>query len=366
MSDSMPGRRPKASSPPLLRIAGLTKRFGSVQALADVGFALHKGEVLALMGENGAGKSTLLKILSGDYRADAGTIELEGRPVSFASPRDARAAGVRVIYQEPEIVPGVSVAENLFLGDLPHRAGFLAGRALMDAARAALERIGFAGELDPAALGETLSAAQRQMVEIARALVSEARVLALDEPTSSLTNEEAERLFTLIDRLRAEGIGIIYVSHRMREISRLADRVVVLRDGVLVGDAPMAELGQAEIVRLMVGRPLQDVFARSRSVQPEVMLEVRGLTSSIHQGIDLSVRAGEVVALAGLIGAGRSELAEAIFGDYPRTGGTVTVAGRSVPPNNPSAAIAAGVALAPEDRKRMALVLIRSVLENET
>ena len=341
--------------PPLLRVEGLSKRFANVQALTDVGFTLHGGEVLALVGENGAGKSTLLKILSGDYGPDAGTLTIDGRPVVFSSPRDARAAGIRVISQEPEIVPGVSVAENLFLGDLPRRGfGFVHGRNLMARARETLRRFGFAGALDPAALGENLSPAQRQLVEIVRALAAEARVLALDEPTSSLTDEEAERLFALIDRLRAQGMAIIYVSHRMREIARLADRVVILRDGRLVADAPMAELSQADIVRLMVGRPLQDVLQRTRAVRDEVVLEVSGLRTPLHSGIDLSVRAGEVVALAGLIGAGRSELARAIFGDYRRLAGRVLVAGREVPPNDPRAAIEAGIALAPEDRKGMA------------
>ncbi len=356
-----------AADPPLLRVGGLTKRFANVQALTDIGFSLRSGEVLALVGENGAGKSTLLKILSGDYKADAGVVAIDGRPVLFSSPRAARAAGIRVISQEPEIVPGISVAENLFLGDLPRRGfGFVRGRDLLAAAQEILSRFGFAGALHPAALGEDLSPAQRQLVEIVRALAADARVLALDEPTSSLTEEEAERLFTLIARLRSQGIAIIYVSHRMREIARLADRVVVLRDGRLVADAPIAELPQADIVRLMVGRPLHDVLHRKRAVRDEVVLEVSGLRTPMHAGIDLTVRAGEVVALAGLIGAGRSELARAIFGDYKRLGGQVLVGGREVPPNDPHAAIAAGIALAPEDRKGMALVLVRSVLENET
>jgi L-arabinose transport system ATP-binding protein len=357
----------QSAAPPLLRIEGLSKRFANVQALTDVGFALHGGEVLALMGENGAGKSTLLKILAGDYRADAGTVAIDGQPVAFSSPRDARAAGIRVISQEPEIVPGVSVAENLFLGDLPRRGfGLVDGRELVARARETLRRFDFAGLLDPAAIAENLSPAQRQLVEIVRALAAEARVLALDEPTSSLTDEEAERLFALIGRLRDQGIAIIYVSHRMREIARLADRVVVLRDGRLVGDAPMTDLSQDVIVRLMVGRSPHDALHRTRSVRGEVVLDVSGLQTAMHEGIDLTVRAGEVVALAGLVGAGRSELAQAIFGDYRRLGGRVLVAGREVRPNDPRAAIDAGIALAPEDRKRMALVLMRSVLENAT
>ncbi|MBA3417011.1 MAG: sugar ABC transporter ATP-binding protein, partial [Chloroflexia bacterium] len=254
-----------------------------------------------------------------------------------------------------------------FLGDLPRRGfGLVHGRDLQTRARETLVRFGFADILDPAALGDTLSAAQRQLVEVIRALASEARVLALDEPTSSLTDDEVVRLFALVDRLRAGGIAIIYVSHRMREIARLADRVVVLRDGNLVADRPIAELPQGEIVRLMVGRPLQDVLQRTRAVRDEPILEVAGLRTAMHPEVSLTVRAGEVVALAGLIGAGRSELARAIFGDFKRLAGSVRVGGHEVPPNDPRAAIDAGIALAPEDRKGMALVLIRSVLENET
>jgi L-arabinose transport system ATP-binding protein len=359
--------REPENPPPLLRIEGLCKHFANVHALTDVGFEMRGGEILALMGENGAGKSTLLKILSGDYKADAGIVAIDGNPVVFSSPRDARSAGIRVISQEPEIVPGVSVAENLFLGDLPRRGfGMVDRRELMARAGETLSRFGFADSLDPAALGENLSPAQRQLVEIVRALAAEARVLALDEPTSSLTEEEAERLFALVDHLRTQGIAIIYVSHRMREIARLADRVVVLRDGHLVADAPMVQFSQADIVRLMVGRPLHDVLHRSRTVRNEVALDVSGLDTAMHAGIDLFVRAGEVVALAGLIGAGRSELVRAIFGDYKRLAGRVLVGDREVPPNDPHAAIAAGIALAPEDRKRMALLLQRSVLDNVT
>lgn len=355
------------TNPPMLHVDGLTKTFGAVHALTGVGFDLHGGEVLALMGENGAGKSTLLKILSGDYRADTGTIAIAGKPVSFASPGEARAAGVRIIAQEPEIVGGVNVAENLFLGDLPHgRFGFVRRRNLMESAREVLSRFGFADVLVPATPGEDLSPAQRQLVEIVRALAADARVLALDEPTSSLTNEESERLFALIERLRERGLGIIYVSHRMREIARIADRIVILRDGSLVANRSMSGISQSEIVQLMVGRPLGDVMQRTRSTKPEIVLEVRGLRTKMHPGVDLTVRAGEVVALAGLIGAGRSELVRAIFGDLRRDAGQVLVDGNEVPPNDPRAAIDAGIALAPEDRKGMALVLIRSVLENET
>ena len=353
---------------PLLRIRDLTKTFPNVRALTEVSFDVRGGEILALMGENGAGKSTLLRVLSGDYRADRGGLEIDGKSVAFLSPRDAHAAGIRVIYQEPEIVGGVSVAENLYLGELPRRAlGVVDRPELLRRVRADLTRFGFADILDPAQLGETLSAAQRQLVEIVRALKAGVRVLCLDEPTSSLTDEEAERLFELVERLRGDGLAIIYVSHRLREIIRLADRIVILRDGGLVADSPMAAVTETDIVRTMVGRPLEDQFQRTRAVRDEVALSVSGLRTPMHtRGINLTVRAGEVVALAGLIGAGRSELARAIFGDFPRLAGTVTVAGSVVPAGNRRAAIDAGIGFAPEDRKGQALVLIRSVLENAT
>ena len=353
---------------PLLRIRGLTKVFPNVRALTDVGFDVRGGEILALMGENGAGKSTLLKILSGDYTADGGGLEIDGAPAAFASPRAAHAAGIRVIYQEPEIVGGVDVAENLYLGELPRRTLGLVDRGqLMRLVRADLERFGFAGILNPTVLGDQLSPAQRQLVEIVRALKDNVRLLCLDEPTSSLTDEEADRLFTLVQRLRGEGLAIIYVSHRLREITRLADRVVILRDGRLVADSLASEITRDEIVRTMVGRSLEDQFQRTRAVRDDVVLAVENVKTSMHPaGVSLTVRAGEVVALAGLIGAGRSEIARAIFGDLSRTSGTVTVAGRVVPPGSSRAAIDAGMGLAPEDRKGQALVLIRSVLENTT
>jgi L-arabinose transport system ATP-binding protein len=353
---------------PLLRIRGLTKVFPNVRALTDVGFDIRGGEVLALMGENGAGKSTLLKILSGDYSPDGGTLQFDGTPVSFTSPRAARAAGIRVIYQEPEIVGGVDVAENLYLGELPRRAfGMIDRSGLLRRVRDDLERLGFTGILNPTQLGETLSPAQRQLVEIVRALKAGVRLLCLDEPTSSLTEEEAERLFELVLRLRDEGMAIVYVSHRLREITRLADRLVILRDGHLVADSRAADISQDEIVKTMVGRSLEDQFRRTRAVRDEVVLAVDGLRTPMHtRGVSFTVRSGEVVALAGLIGAGRSELARAVFGDFPRLAGTVTVAGVHVPPGNTRAAIDAGIGLAPEDRKGQALVLIRSVLENTT
>ena len=350
--------------PGILEIRGLSKAFPNVQALHDVSLDVRAGEILAFMGENGAGKSTLLKILNGDYRPDDGTMTLDGKQLRFASPRDARRGGVRVIYQEPEIIPGVDVAENIYAGELPHRGPFI-DRARLDALVADdLRRYGFENVLPTNLMGDQLSAAQRQLVEIARALKSRVRVLALDEPTSSLTDEEVDHLFALVRRLRDEGVAIIYVSHRINEILRIADRVAVLRDGRLVAVRPSSELSEGEIVRLMVGRPLTDVFERRRPPAGDVVLRVTGLTSDWHRGIDFEVRAGEVVGFAGLVGAGRTELAKVIFGELPRTGGAIEVDGKAVTINKPSDAIAHGIGYTPEDRKREGLILIRSVLEN--
>jgi L-arabinose transport system ATP-binding protein len=347
-----------------IEIRGMTKSFPNVNALVDVSIDVNPGEILALMGENGAGKSTLLKILSGDYQPDAGTVMRDGEVLSFGSPRDARNAGIRVIYQEPEIIPGVNVAENIYAGELPLRGPFL-DRARLDGLVAEdLRRYGFEGVLPTNLMGDMLSPAQRQLVEIMRALKSGVRVLALDEPTSSLTDEEVDRLFTLVRRLRVDGVAIIYVSHRINEILRLADRVAVMRDGKLVAVRAARGLTQGEIVRLMVGRELTDVFRRKPAVQDRVVLKVEGIRSDWHKGIDFEIRAGEVVGFAGLVGAGRTELAKVIFGELPRTAGTITVDGRDAPISSPTSAIHYGIGLAPEDRKREGLILIRSVIEN--
>ena len=357
--------RPAEPAPSgLLEIRGVSKAFPNVQALRDVSLEVRGGEILALMGENGAGKSTLLRILNGDYQADEGTLTLDGAPLVFGSPRDAHRAGIRVIYQEPEIVPGVDVAENIYLGELPRRGPLVDRQRLEQLVRRDLARYGFESVLPVGFMGDALSPAQRQLVEIMRALKSGVRVLALDEPTSSLTDEEVERLFALVRRLRADGVAIVYVSHRIKEILRLADRVAVLRDGRLVAVRPTAELTEREIVRLMVGRELSDVFKRRRAATDRVVLRVEDLHSDWHRGVSLEVRAGEVVGLAGLVGAGRTELAKVVFGELPRDGGRVLVDGREVVVRRPEDAVRAGIGFAPEDRKREGLVLVRSVLEN--
>ena len=345
-----------------LVMSDISKNFAGVRALRQVSLSARSGEVLALMGENGAGKSTLLKILAGAQVPDAGAITIDGSPVVFRSPRDAHAAGVRIIYQEPEIIPHVSVAENVYVGALPRRGRYFDRRRLNAQLREALARYGF--DLDPTALGSRLSPAQRQLVEIMRALIADVRVIAFDEPTSSLSDVEVDALFRLIRRLRDDGITVLYVSHRLPEIFRIADRVTVLRDGAVVGTRTTAETNDDELVAMMVGRDLTGMFRRLPHQAGDVVLTVSGLTSDDVRDISFDVRAGEVVGLAGLVGAGRSELAHAIVGNEPVRAGRILVDGRAVRVRSPRDAIRAGIGFAPEERKAQALLMHRSVRDN--
>jgi L-arabinose transport system ATP-binding protein len=367
IKDSATPSAPSPADPPppgTLEIRNVSKAFPNVQALTDVSLDIRPGEILAFVGENGAGKSTLLKIINGDYQADSGTMIIDGQRLVFSSPHAAHQAGVRVIYQEPEIVPGVDVAENIWVGELPRRFGFVDRRQLYAQVQASLKEYGFEGVLPTRLLGDQLSSAQRQVVEIMRAIKSGVRVLALDEPTSSLTDEEVDRLFTLVRRLRDEGVAIIYVSHRIKEILELCNRVAILRDGRLVAVKSAAELNDAEIVRLMVGRELSDMFLRNPATTDREVLRVEGLNSNWHDNINFHINAGEVVGFSGLVGAGRSELAKTIFGEYPKKSGQVFLEGHPVNIRRPDDAIAKGIGFAPEDRKREGLLLLRSVLEN--
>ncbi|MGO4632091.1 sugar ABC transporter ATP-binding protein [Streptomyces sp. 2RAF24] len=349
----------------VITVENIAKRFGTVQALGGVTLDFPAGQVTALMGENGAGKSTLLKILTGDHQPTEGRVLLDGEPIAFAAPQDAIRAGIRIIPQEPEIIPHVSVAENVYAGSLPRKRGRVLDRAeLRRRVAADLARLGFDKVIDPGALGSELTAAQRQLVEILRALTGDAKIIAFDEPTSSLSEHEVEALFALIGRLRAQGIAVIYVSHRMKEIFRLADRVAVLRDGAVAGVLDAAATNEEEVVRLMVGRDLSSLFVRQDVARDEVVLELHDVTTDDVTGVDLRIRAGEVVALAGLIGAGRSELAGAIAGDLPIRSGSISMNGRRLSLRNPKDAIRAGIGLAPEERKAQALFLQRSIRDN--
>ena len=349
----------------LVALTGIAKRFGVVQALKGVSLDLPAATVTALVGENGAGKSTLLRLLEGEHAPDQGGIAVDGRPAAFASAREAHEAGIRIVHQEPEIIPELSVAENIFIGDLKARGTvFVDWPDLQRRAAAMLARFGLERALEPRAACHGLGPAQRQLIEIMRALRPGVRLLCLDEPTSSLTEDEAQRLFAMLRALRAGGVGIVYISHRLREVMDLADRVAVLRDGELVAVRDAAEVDEATMMRLMVGRDLGELFGHRTRVRDEVALELRAVTTAKVQGCSLAVRAGEIVGLGGLVGAGRTELARAAFGMDRLQGGEIRVFGRPLALRAPADAILAGIGLVPEDRKQEALLLLRSVRDN--
>src|SRR3954454_20075648 len=351
-------------APPRLALARATKNFGPVTALADGSITLYSGEAHALLGENGAGKSTLVKILGGVYRADSGALELDGRPAEFSGPADAVAAGVAIIYQEPSLFPDLTVAENIFMGRHPLAGGRrIDRRAMQRAAREIFTRL--RGALDPGRPARGLSVADQQIVEIAKALSMRARVLVMDEPTAALTTLEVLRLFEVIKTLRAEGAAVLFISHRLEEGFACCQRVTIMRDGRFVRTAPVSELTIDDIIRSMVGRDLDALFPKSDTTPGDVVLEVKDLSRhGVFSGISFTVRAGEIVGLAGLVGAGRSEVARAIFGIDRRDSGTVRVGGRALPNGDARAAMAAGLALVPEDRRQQGLVMDMGVDQN--
>ncbi len=349
---------------PAVRFDAITRRFPGVQALTNVSLEIAAGSCHALCGENGAGKSTLGKILAGIHTPDSGRVVIDGKEVHFASPRDALAAGVGMVHQELAFCDNLSVAENLCLGALPSRSGLLDRDAMGERATAMLAEIGTS--LDVWRTVGSLTIAQQQMVQIAMAVSGGARIIIFDEPTSSLSQVEADRLYELIGRLKARGVACIYVSHRMPEVFRLCDTVSVLRDGQHVGTRPIAGLSEHELVQMMIGRPLAEYVPRPEGVVlGDEVLRVDGLSSpgKFHD-ISFSLRAGEVLGLAGLVGAGRSEVAQALFGlDHARRG-SVVVHGKAVRLKEPAQAIALGLGLVPEDRKRQGLIPQESALHN--
>ena len=349
-----------------LAMRGITKRFAAVTALDGVDFEARVGEVHALVGENGAGKSTLMKVLSGAYQADAGEIELFGQRVSFGHPLDAQRAGISVIHQEFNLLPHRTVAQNVFLGREPHRLGMLDERALRRRVQDLLESIHVAQFVDPNALVGELSVAQQQMVEIAKAMSFDASIVVMDEPTASLAAPEVEVLFDLIRKLTERGVTVVYISHRFREIFSIADRVTVLKDGLLVGTRERADLSSAELVRMMVGRDLSDYYPDRASPEDvgDVVLEVRGGANEVLNDIDMQVRAGEVLGVAGLQGAGRTELAQALFGVQPFTRGEVQLKGERVRFRSPRDAVRRRLGFITEDRKSEGLALRQSIRDN--
>ena len=351
---------------PILSARGISKSFPGVRALSEVGFGVRPGEVHALCGENGAGKSTLMRILSGAFRPDSGAIAFKGAPIEFRNTREALGVGILLVHQEISLVPELTVAENIFLGAIPATAGFVSRRYLYSRAKAILGEAGGEFErLDPRARVGSLAFARQQMVEIARAMAFNCSIVIFDEPTSSLTNAEALSLFDTVARLKARGVGVVYISHKMSEIFELSDRITVLRDGQMRGTYRTAETTEDEITRLMIGRPLETYFERPTVATGAELLRVEGLeVDGFVHGIDFTLREGEVLGLYGLIGAGRSEAVEAIFGVRPRRAGRIFWKGREVDIRGPRDAVALGIGLVPEDRKRQGLVLGMSVIEN--
>jgi ribose transport system ATP-binding protein len=351
-------------SAPLLEVRRLAKSFPGVRALKGVSLSLARGEVLAVIGENGAGKSTLMKILAGVQGADSGEVLLDGRPVEIRSVHGALAHGIALIHQELNLADNLDVAANIFLGREKLRGGLIDTKWLRRDARQYLDAVGL--EVDPATLVSTLTIGHQQLVEIAKALSVNARVLIMDEPTSSLSGHEAENLFKVIHDLRTRGVSIIYISHRLGEVRQLADRVIVLRDGENAGELARAEIEHARMVKLMVGRDLSQFYPHVPHTAGDIVLEASCLRTPTHPRQPLSFRicAGEIVGLAGLVGSGRTELLTTLFGVTPAVGGAMRVAGREVAPQSPREAIAAGLALVPEDRKKQGVILEMAVRSN--
>jgi rhamnose transport system ATP-binding protein len=350
---------------PLLEVRDIEKTFPGVRALSGVSFEVRAGEVHALLGENGAGKSTLIKIISGVYEPDGGWILIGGRETRFASPEDAKRAGVATIYQELLLFPELTVAENIFLGHAP-RAGM--GRIDWRAMRARAEALLASLEIDDLAPNQVvgaLSVGNRQRVEILRALSHDARILIMDEPTAALTESDVTRLFDIVRRLRARGVGIVYISHRLDEIFAIGDRVTVLRDGAYVGARSVADTNASELVQMMVGRRIDNLFPKTTVPIGAPVLEARNIVRHpMTKSVSLTVRAGEIVGLAGLVGSGRSELAQTLFGITPAESGEIRLMGEAVTIRSAEAARSKGIAYVPEDRGVQGLVRPMSVLHN--
>ena len=365
-ADSQPGPQTGAGDgQPVLALRHATKSFGAVRALVDGSVELRAGEVHALVGENGAGKSTLVKILAGVYQPDSGTLEMAGREVTLHGPAAARTAGIAVIYQEPTLFPDLTVAENMFIGRQPLRSGRrINRRAMRDEAAAIFKRLGV--PLDPARIARGLSIADQQVVEIGKALSLDARVIVMDEPTAALSAAETGRLFDVIRTLRDQGAAVLFISHRLEEVFTICTRVTVMRDGSHVLTSDLAGLTAADLVRAMVGRELAERPPEAGADTPgDPVLTVGRLTrEGVFTDISFTVRAGEIVALAGLVGSGRSEVARAIFGIDRYDAGSVTVRGQHLRKASPTTAMAAGVGFVPEDRRQQGLVMDMSVEQN--
>ena len=369
--------RAAAADEVLLAVEGLTKHFAGVTALNDVSLEVRRGEILGLLGENGAGKSTLLKILSGVQPPSSGRIVFDGAEFKPSDPQDSKRAGIVTIYQELSLIPTLTVAENIFIGRAPTGPlGLVNWRKMVEASRQIIGRVGLT--IDPRTPVSALSVAEQQLVEIARALSLESRLIIMDEPTSALTESEVQRLLSIMDRLRKDGVAIMFVTHRLEEASAICDRMTVLRDGRLAGHLDRdqgAPIQIPKIIEKMVGRAASELYARphEREVSGDVRLSVRGLRTVrdpeaphaiVLEGVDLDLKAGEILGVAGLVGSGRTELARAIFGADRIAAGTITLEGKPIAPASPADAIALGIGLVPEDRKHQAIFAALGILTN--
>jgi ribose transport system ATP-binding protein len=346
----------------LVEITGVSKSFPGVQAVRSANFDLQKGEVHALVGENGAGKSTLIKILTGAHRKDQGEIKLYNQAVSFRTPLEAQRAGIATIYQEFTLVPSLSVAANIFLGHESTRAGILNHRNERRQAAELLNRLG--GNFDPSSLVSELTVAQQQIVEIARAMARKANILVMDEPTAALAPQEVSHLFGLLEELASQGMGIIFISHRLDEVLAMAQRITVMRDGMTMATRPTSEYTRKELIEQMVGRSIDQEYFKMKVPIGEICLEVRDLNGGMVRDVSFSVRGGEILGLAGLMGAGRTETARLIFGADHRSGGEILMNEQPLELSTPHDAIEAGICLLTEDRKAQGLILGASVKDN--
>ena len=354
---------------PLLEMKGISKRFGGIQALDRVDFTLNAGEVMALAGENGAGKSTLIKILAGAYPRDTGEIRMNGQPIEIANPRDAQRLGIAVIYQEFNLTPNQTVAENVYLHAPQRRPGVLGKLGVVDhrgrsaAARRLLDQVG--SSVDPDQPVFRLSVAHQQLTEIAKALAQDARIIVMDEPTSALPDEETNRLFEIIEQLKQRGIAVVFVSHRLEETRRIADHVTVLRDGQLVGVARVSEITDEQLIKMMVGRVVDTLYPTTDATPGKPILRVSGLTrKGVLHDISFELRRGEILGFAGLVGAGRTEMSRCIFGADRHDSGTIELDGRPLTIHSPRDAVRAGIGYVPEDRKLQGLILEMTVRNN--
>ena len=351
-----------AGSDVVLEASGVCKSFPGVKALTDVSITLHRGEVVALLGENGAGKSTLIKVLSGIYQPDAGEIRMDGKPVHFDLPLQARDAGIGVIHQELNYVPTISIAENIFMGKLPKKHGFVDYKTMYAESSRILKKVGL--ELDPRMQISACAVAQKQLIEIAKVLSADARVLILDEPTSALNDVETNYLFDLIRRASEAGIAILYISHKLEELFAIADRVVVLRDGCVTGELSIRETNKNELIARMVGRELTDLFPKTSNPIGDVALEVDHLTTEAFQDVSFKTHRGEIFGIYGLMGSGHQEIGAALFGQIEHSAGSIRVCGKEVRIRQPMDAINNGLAYVPAERKTEGLVLNQSVEVN--